>query len=465
MPVEERGLSWKSTQQAMRKGDWLVSLTTPASVQKLQTALHAKAKESPGFRFYVLYDKVYRKDMLSHAYFCCKANGGAAGVDGQRFEDIQAYGEERWLDELAQELKSRNYRPLPVRRVYIPKADGKSKRPLGIPAIRDRVAQTAAMLILEPIFEADLPSEQYGYRKDRSALDAVRRVHQLVNTGHREIVDADLSSYFDEVPHAELLQSLRRRIVDGAMLHLLKMWLEAPVEEIDDRGHRHRSTRNRDEGKGTPQGSPISPLFSNLYMRRFVLGWKQLGYEERLQAQIVSYADDFVICCGNGAEQALMAARQIITKLKLTINEAKTRVCRLPEESFDFLGYRIGRCYSTKTGKAYLGTTPSKKRVQRICREISEATRLQCTQQDAQAVVKTINRKLSGWSNYFCLGPVSKAYRAIDQHTTRRLRRWLSAKHKVRAGRIRRYSDDILHAEYGLIKLTQRTANFSWAKA
>jgi hypothetical protein len=249
------------------------------------------------------------------------------------------------------------------------------------------------------------------------------------------------------------------------MLHLLKMWMEAPVEEIDDRGHRHRSTRNRDEGKGTPQGSPISPLFSNLYMRRFVLGWKHLGYEERLQAQIVSYADDFVICCGHGAEQALIAARQIMTKLKLTINETKTRVCRLPEERFDFLGYRIGRCYSTKTGKAYLGTTPSKKRVQRICRDISEATRLQCTQQDAQTVVKTINRKLSGWSNYFCLGPVSKAYRAIDQHTTRRLRRWLSAKHKVRAGRFGKYSDDILHAEYGLIKLTQRTANFSWAKA
>jgi RNA-directed DNA polymerase len=441
-----------------------MSLTTSASVQKLQTALHAKAKESPGFRFYALYDKVYRKDILAHAYLCCKANGGAAGVDDQRFEDIAAYGEERWLDELAQELKSRNYRPLPVRRVYIPKADGKRKRPLGIPAIRDRVAETAAMLVLEPIFEADLPSEQYGYRKGRSALDAVRRVHQLVNTGHREIVDADLSSYFDEVPHSELLQSLRRRIADGAMLHLLKMWLETPVEDIDDRGHRHRSTRNRDEGKGTPQGSPISPLFSNLYMRRFVLGWKHLGYERRLQAQIVSYADDFVICCGHGAEHALIAARQMMTKLKLTINEAKTRVCRLPEESFDFLGYRIGRCYSTTTGKAYLGTLPSKKRVQRICREISEATRLQLTQRDTQTVVKTINRKLLGWSNYFCLGPVSKAYRAIDQHTSRRLRRWLSAKHKVKAGRISRYADEILYAKFGLVRLTQRTGSFPWAK-
>ena len=283
-----------------------MSLTTPASVQKLQTALHAKAKESPVFRFYVLYDKVYRKDVLTFAYQSCKANGGAAGVDGQRFEDIQAYGEEHWLDELAQELRSRTYQPLPVRRVYIPKADGKSKRPLGIPAIRDRVAQTVAMLVLEPIFEADLPTEQYGYRKDRSALDAVRRVHRLVNTGHREIVDADLSSYFDEVPYAELLQSLRRRIVDGAMLHLLKMWLQAPVEEIDDRGYRRCSTRNRDEGKGTPQGSPISPMLANCYFRRFLLAWQGHGHQQQLNAHIVNYADGTPVQMSNLRGESLL---------------------------------------------------------------------------------------------------------------------------------------------------------------
>ena len=173
-----------------------MSLATPASVQKLQTALQAKAKESPGFRFYALYDKVNRKDVLAYAYECCKANGGGAGVDGQRFEDIEAYGVERWRDELAQELKSRTYQPLPVRRVYIPKPDGK-QRPLGIPTIRDRVAQTSAMLVLEAIFEADLPKEQYAYRADRSALDAVQHVHKLINTGHGQIVDADLSSYLD----------------------------------------------------------------------------------------------------------------------------------------------------------------------------------------------------------------------------------------------------------------------------
>ena len=234
------------------------NLTTPASVQKLQTALHDKAKEAPDFRFHALYDKVYRKDVLAFAYDCCKANGGTAGVDGQTFEDIETYGRERWLDELAQELKSRTYQPLPVRRVYIPKPDGK-QRPLGVPAIRDRAAEVAAVLVLEPIFEADLPPEQYAYRRDRSALDAVRRVHKLVNTGHGEIVDADLSSYFDTLPHSELLKSVARRVVDGAMLHLIKMWLEAPVEETDESGNKRRSTRNRDEGRGTPQGSPMTP--------------------------------------------------------------------------------------------------------------------------------------------------------------------------------------------------------------
>jgi RNA-directed DNA polymerase len=270
-----------------------MSLTTPSSVQKLQTALHAKAKESPDFRFYALYDKVYRKDVLAHAYERCEANGGAAGVDEQTFEDIERYGMERWLDELTQELKSRTYQPQPVRRVYIPKPEGK-QRPLGIPTIRDRVVQTAAVLVLEPIFEADLQPEQYAYRVDRSALDAVQHVHKLINTGHGEIVDADLSSYFDSVPHAELLKSVARRVVDGAMLHLIKMWLEAPVEDTDEHANKHRSTRNRDEGRGTPQGSPISPLLSNLYMRRFVLGWKKLGHEKRWKAYIVNYADDRV---------------------------------------------------------------------------------------------------------------------------------------------------------------------------
>ena len=440
-----------------------MSLTTPTRVQKLQMALHAKAKESPELRFYALYDKVYRKDVLAYAYERCKANGGAAGVDDQTFEDIEQYGVERWLDELTQVLKSRTYQPQPVRRVYIPKPDGK-QRPLGIPTIRDRVVQTSAMLVLEPIFEADLPTEQYAYRANRSALDAVKHVHKLINTGHEEIVDADLSSYFDTVPHAELMKSVARRVVDGAMLHLIKMWLEAPVEETDERGNKRRSTRNRDEGRGTPQGAPISPLLSNLYMRRFVLGWKKLGYEERWRAYIVNYADDLVICCRSGAEPALAMMRAMMSRLKLTVNDSKTRVCYLPEERFDFLGYTFGRCYSMRKGRVFLGTVPSKKRVQRICRAISDETRLNTVWQDSTIMVAKLNRIMTGWANYFCLGPVSNAYSVVDQHARMRLRRWLCDKHKESWPGYKRFPEASLNAEFGLVNLPRRTANLPWAR-
>src|SRR6201993_2780759 len=458
MPGGGRGLSWKETQEATKAEGLVSNLTTPASVQKLQTALHDKAKESPSFRFYALYDKVYRQDVLTFAYACCKANGGAAGVDNQTFEDIETYGAERWLDELAQELKNRTYQPLPVRRVYIPKPDGKP-RPLGVPAIRDRTAEMAAVLVLEPIFEADLPLEQYAYRRDRSALDAVRHVHKLINTGHGEIVDADLSSYFDTLPHSELLKSVARRVVDGAMLHLIKMWLEAPVEETDERGNKRRSTRNRDEGRGSPQGSPISPLLSNLYMRRFVLGWKKLGHEKRWKAYIVNYADDLVICCRDKAADALVTMRDMMTRLKLTVNEKKTRVCKLPEEKFDFLGYTFGRCYSPKTGRAYWGTTPSKKGGQRLGKGISERARRSKTQLDRKTVVGTLNRMMVGWANYFCLGPVSKAYSAVERHARKRLRQWLRAKHNLRGSATKQHSAASLHDKLGLARLTRRTSS------
>ncbi len=270
-----------------------MSLVPPEKVEKLQAALHAKAKRSPNYRFYQLYDKLYRSDVLWFAYRRCLANDGAAGVDHETFEDIATYGEQRWLDELAEELRKKTYRPSPVRRVWIPKPDGK-QRPLGIPTIRDRVAQMAAVIVLEGIFEADLQPEQYAYRPGKSAHDAIRHVHSLLNTGHTEVIDADLSGYFDTIPHSALMKSLARRISDRHLMHLIKMWLETPVEETDERGRTRRTTRNKDTGRGCPQGAPISPLLSNLYMRRFVLGWKVLGYENRLDAHIVNYADDCV---------------------------------------------------------------------------------------------------------------------------------------------------------------------------
>jgi group II intron reverse transcriptase/maturase len=426
--------------------------------------LYAKAKESPDFRFYSLSDKMYREDVLHHAYRCCKHNGGASGVDGQTFEDIASYGLDRWLGELAEALRSRSYRPEPIRRVYIPKSDGK-QRPLGIPTIRDRVAQTAAVLVLEPIFESDLQPEQYAYRPKRNAHDAIRTVHALVNTGHTEVVDADLSGYFDTIPHAELIKSVSRRISDGWMLKLIKMWLEAPVEETDRRGRKRRTTLNRDQGRGTPQGAPLSPLLANIYMRRFILGWKALGLEDRLDAHIVNFADDFVICCRGTAQAAMTAMRTMMGRLKLTVNESKTGICHIPEGQFDFLGYTIGRCYSPKTGKAYIGTRPSKKATQRLCREISEATQRRWLLKEPEDRVGHLNRKLIGWANYFRLGPVSKAYRSVDAHTRHRLRQWLLRKHKSRTKRYTRFSDAFLYDTLGLVRLPARTRNLPWAKA
>jgi RNA-directed DNA polymerase len=406
-----------------------MSLNPPEKLQKLQAALHAKAKASPDQRFHALYDKVYRKDVLAHAYDCCRANDGVAGVDGQAFADIEKEGPDRWLGELEEELRSKTYRPSPVRRVWIPKPDGK-KRPLGIPTIKDRVAQTAAMLVLQPIFEADLQGEQYAYRPQRGALHAIQDVEALLRQGHTHVVDADLSGYFDSIPHAELMQCLRRRIVDGAMLHLLKMWLEAPVEEIDERGNRHRTTRNKDEGKGTPQGAPISPLLSNLYMRRFVLGWKTLGHSARLRARIVNYADDFVICCRGTADKAMTAMRDMMSRLKLTVNESKTHERKLPGETFDFLGYTFGRHRSNRTGRWMFCGKPSRKAIARVCEKISAMTGRTTTYLSVDEMVGELNAVLRGWVGYFCMGPISDAYRTVNSHVRYRFFRWWTAKHK-----------------------------------
>ena len=440
------------------------NLQTPISVQKLQTALHAKAKEEPGYRFYLLYDKICRQDVLGHAYRSCKANKGSAGVDGVRFEDIEASGEEEWLGELAERLKKKDYRPEAVKRVWIPKPNGK-QRPLGIPTITDRVVQTAAMIVLDPIFEADLQTEQYAYRAERGAHDAVREVHRLLTTGHQNVIDADLSGYFDSIPHKELMKSVARRIVDRHVLHLIKQWREAPVEEDDGHGHRRRTTSGRDAGRGIPQGAPISPLLSNLYMRRFILGWKQWGCERRWSAHIVNYADDLVICCKYRADEAMNGMRSIMEKLRLTVNDDKTHLCRIPQERFDFLGYTFGRCYSRVTGRAYIGTRPSKKSIKRMVDSITEETNRRRTLLDAEYVVGRLNRKLTGWANYFCLGPVSPAYQAINTHVMQRLRRWLCRKHKVQGSGRTRYPDQYLYEVLGLINLPRRTHDLPWAKA
>jgi group II intron reverse transcriptase/maturase len=318
----------------------------------------------------------------------------------------------------------------------------------------------AVVLVLEPVFEADLEPEQFAYRAGRDALDAVRQVHGLRNTGHTEVIDADLSGYFDSIPHAELMKSVSRRVSDRHLLALIATWLESPVEEIDERVRHHRTTRAKDQRRGIPQGAPLSPLLSNLYMRRFVLGWKVLGHERRLDAHIVNYADDFVICCRGTASEAMTAMRAMMSRLKLTVNETKTRRCQAPDEPFDFLGYTIGLCHSPRTGRSYIGTRPSAKKVQRLCRAISEQTSHRWGLLSIEELVSRLNRQLEGWANYFRLGPVSKAYRAVDSHARRRLRRWLCRKHQVKGRGTARFPDTYLHQTLGLTRLEGRTRSF-----
>ena len=290
-----------------------MSLQTPESIRRLQRKLYLKAKAEPAFRFYLLYDKICREDILRHAYDLARANRGASGVDGITFEEIEAAGLEEWLGGLRKDVVAKTYRPEPVRRVMIPKPGG-GERPLGIPTIRDRVVQTAAKLVLEPIFEADLDPAAYGYRPRRSGADAIKEVHALLCRGYTDVVDADLSKYFDTIPHQDLMRSVARRIVDRHVLRLIKLWLKAPVEESDDDGKR-RLTGGKSSTCGTPQGGVVSPLLANLYMNRFLKHWRATGRGEAYQARIVSYADDFVILSRKSAAEALAWTRQVMIKL------------------------------------------------------------------------------------------------------------------------------------------------------
>ena len=441
------------------------NLATPESVQKLQMALHAKAKAEPGYRFYALYDKISREDILAHAYAQCRSNKGAPGVDGQDFADIEAYGVQRWLGELALALREETYRPDPIRRVFIPKANGKL-RPLGISTVRDRVCMTAAMLVLEPIFEADLPPEQYAYRPGRNAQQAAIDVKDTLFYGHPEVVDADLADYFGSIPHAELMLSLARRIVDRRVLHLIKMWLECSVEETDDRGRKTRTTEAKDQRRGIPQGSPLSPLLANLYMRRFVLGWKKLGLEKRLGSRIVTYADDLVILCRKGkAEEALHQLRALMGKLKLTVNEEKTRICKVPEDEFDFLGYTFGRMYMRTTGKAHLGLRPSKKSIRRMVEKIHALTATSMTWQETTELVGKLNRTLARLGELLPSRDRQPRLSGARQLHGDAVASVVAPQVQGQATQGREYPLSHLYGHFGLVRLTRLGHDVAWVKA
>ena len=432
-----------------------MSLRTPEKIRTLQNKLYLKAKGEPDYRFYLLYDKVWRADILLHAYRLCRANGGAPGVDGVTFDDLDEAGVEGWLAALAADLREETYKPEAVLRVRIPKPDG-GERVLGIPTVRDRVAQQAAKLVLEPIFEADFEPNAYGYRPKRGALDAVQEVHRAIQHGEVHVVDADLSKYFDTIPHRELMQSVARRVSDGKMLRLIKMWLKAPAEESDGRGRKLRTGGERSQ-VGTPQGGVISPLLANLYIHRLLKAWKKFGLERHLGARIINYADDLVILCRSrfGAESALKALRWIVERLGLRLNDQKTHLRDAKEEHFDFLGYTFGPMVSRRTGGRYLGVTPSKKRVKRFKQSLRTVLK-PGNQGRIGDVVVEVNRRLTGWGNYFCVGTLGTVYRALDVYTCMLLRRFLVRRHKVPGRGTRRFSDQWLREQLGLRQLYTR---------
>ncbi|MGH7428520.1 MAG: group II intron reverse transcriptase/maturase [Candidatus Methylomirabilaceae bacterium] len=427
-----------------------MSLATPDKIRTLQRKLYRKAKAEPAFRFYLLYDKVCREDILRHAYGLARANAGAAGVDGVNFAAIEASGLEAWLAGLREDLVSKMYRPDPVRRVMIPKADG-GERPLGIPTIRDRVVQTAAKLVLEPIFEADFEDSAYGYRPARGAVDAVKEVHRLICRGYTDVVDADLSKYFDTIPHTELMRCVARRIVDRHVLHLIKMWLRAPIEERGSDGKR-RMVGGKGNRRGTPQGGVASPLLANIYMNRFLKHWRLTGCGEALCAHVVAYADDFVILSRGHAVEALTWTKAVMTKLGLTINEAKTSLRDARQERFDFLGYSFGPHWFKANGKWYLGASPSKKSARRLKAEVHELL-VPGNNAPWRDVRDTLNRSLRGWSNYFCHGTRLPTFRNVDRYVYERVRDFLARRHKMAGRGSRRFSCEVVYGELGLLCL------------
>ena len=424
-------------------------LRTPDKIQNLQRKLYLKAKSEPEFRFYVLYDKICREDILIHAYRLAKANGGSAGTDGVTFDQIASEGVTEWVTGIREQLRAKTYRPQPVRRVMIPKPGG-GERPLGIPTIRDRVVQTATKLVVEPIFEADLEPNVHGYRPKRSALDAIQQVHQLLKQGYTDVVDADLSKYFDTIPHQALMQCVSRRIVDHSVLRLIKLWLKTPVVHDEGKGRGGKITGGRKSTCGTSQGGVISLLLANIYMNRFLKHWRMQGCDEIFRAHVVSYADDFVILSRGKAAQALEWTDAVMEHLGLRLNETKTVIRNGRKETFNFLGYTFGRMTFKKDGTCYLGASPSKISVSRLKQKVGAL--LRPSEKGAFPDVRNrLNALLRGWCTYFCYGTTMIAYRAVERNVYNRVRRFLVERHKVPSRGISRFPSERVFGELGVM--------------
>lgn len=430
-------------------------LITPDEIRTLQRKLYTKAKQEPAYRFYALYDKVWRADILMFAYRLVRANKGSPGVDGVNFEDIeQKIGIDQFLSELAQDLKDKTYHPSPVRRVMIPKADG-SQRPLGIPTIRDRVAQMAVKLVIEPIFEADFCPNSYGFRPKKSAHDAVDEIAEALHQGYTQVIDADLSKYFDSIPHAKLLAVIAERIVDGAILHVIKLWLKAPVIEEDKDGTKKHMGGGKANSKGTPQGGVISPLLSNCYLHLLDRIWEKHQLRWKLKARIVRYADDFVVLCAGAVDARLAAVRHVLDRLDLELNDTKTRIVDAREESFNFLGFSIRVSKGLKSGKSYPHVCPAPKSLAKIKDRITQLTARERTPIPLEDIIGSMNASLRGWSGYFHYRNSNGVLEKVKTHAEERLRKHLMKRHKVkdRGIGLGRFPSQQLYARYGLYKV------------
>ena len=431
-----------------------MSLTTPDVIRTLQRKLYAKAKQEPAYRFYALYDKISREDVLTHAWRLVKANRGSPGVDGISFEAIEnGIGIDTFLRELARDLEDKTYRAQPVRRVMIPKADG-SQRPLGIPTIRDRVAQMAVKLIIEPIFEADFCPHSYGFRPKKSAHDAVDDITKALWAGYTQVIDADLSKYFDSIPHAKLMAVVAERIVDGGILALIKQWLKAPIIGEDENGVKRTVGGGKANRQGTPQGGVISPLLANCYLHLLDRIWQRRHLKGKLQAHLVRYADDFVVMCRKDVEEPLKAVRHVLERLDLSLNEAKTHIVDAAHASFNFLGFTIQMSQGASTGKSRPNVRPADKSLKKIKARLTELTGRNLTAIPLSDVVGNVNRSLRGWVNYFHYRNSSTVMGKVRHHAEDRLRTHLMKRHKIRNRKaaLCRFPRRDLYERYGLYK-------------